>query len=63
MKKAPPGHSSGCGAVELLVGEESERRGKKVVVRHGVLKAAETPILFVSHRHCASASPTVQLRS
>ena len=41
------------GAVQLLVGEESERRGK-VVVCHGDLKAAETPIRAVSHRHCVA---------
>ena len=39
------------GAVELIVGEESERRGK-VVVRHCDLKATETPIRAVSNRHC-----------
>ena len=42
------------GAMELLAGEESGRRGK-VVVRHGDLKAAETPIRTVSHRHCIAS--------
>ena len=37
-------------AVELLVGEEGERSGK-VVVRHGNLKAAETQIRAIDHRH------------